>query len=566
MAKVTGGEVLVRALKSQGVTRIFSLPGAGIFPVYDACLDHGIEVTAGRHEGAVVHAAEGWARVAAQPAVAILPEGPGHANGVAGVATAYAECSPVIMMSGIDESRHLGKGAIQELPQVDMCAPITKWAALLCDMERVADHVETAFRISRSGLPGPVHLSLSADVLEQVVEETDLPQPSAGIATEEPGGAEPGDVERAVDLLANAERPVIIAGIGAYWSNAGAALHSLVETAGIPLFTIERARGLVSDDHPCCFGDGYSSVNPAAELIHHADVAMVLGEKIDCRFAYGRSFGKAKLIHVCPEPQEIGRNCTAELGLACDAGAVAAQLADAAGQRTWQKKTEWLETLRQARREHEARVRALAASDTAPLHPLRVARDVEHFVDEDTVLVFDGGDFSGWTRSFFRARRPGRWQIGTVLGHMGTGLPYAIGAQLAAPDSRVVLLTGDGALGFCTAEFETAVRHRLPVVVVVANDASWGIEEYLQTESFGPDRRVATGLADVRWDQVAVAMGGHGEHVEAPEQLRPALDRAFAAGRPACVNVTVERTPSPMAQSFSRVFKRRRARIRRERE
>ena len=565
MAKVTGGELLVRALRARGVRQVFSLPGAGIFPIYDACLTEGIAVTAGRHEGAVVHAAEGWARLSGEPGIAILPEGPGHANGVAGVATAYAECSPVIMMSAIDESSCLGKGAIQELPQVAMCAPITKWATLVSDIAQVPDCVTQAFIKAQTGVPGPVHLSLTADVLEQVVEETDvllLEAPPAQADT----AADPDGIEQAVDLLAGAERPVIIAGITAYWSKAGPHLQGLIEQAHIPLFTVERARGLVSDDHPYCFGDGYSSVNPVAQLIHHADVVAVLGDKIDCRFAYGRCFGQAKVIHVCPEPREIGKNCPVAVGPSCDAGTAAAQLLAAAGHRDWKEKRKWLEALREARQEHEALFRDLAASDHAPPHPLRIAKEVERFIDEDTVLVFDGGDVSGWTRSYFRARRPGRWQTGTVLGHMGIGLPYAIGAQLAAPESRVVLLTGDGALGFCAAEFETAVRHRLPVVVVVANDACWGIEEYLQTESFGPDRRVATGLTNVRWDQVAVAMGGHGEHVETPDQLRPALDRAFAAGRPACVNVTVEGTPSPMAQSFSRVFKRRRARIRQTRE
>jgi acetolactate synthase-1/2/3 large subunit len=476
------------------------------------------------------------------------------------VATAYAECSPLIVMSGMDDSRHLGKGAKQELPQVEMCAPITKWSALLSDGRLIPEYVARAFRAATSGVAGPVHLSLTVDALEQAVDASGL----SAVEDESPAsagrGREVGFAERAVALLSGAERPVIVAGTMAFWSGAGEALRSLVEATRIPLFTVERARGLVPDDHPCCFGDGYSSVNPAAQMIHHSDAVLLLGEKIDCRFGYGSSFGQAKVVHVYPDPAEIGRNRHADLSAACDIPAAVTALLERARRVKWREKRKWVDTLQEARREHAAQVAKLAAADSSPIHPLRIATEVERWAGGGDIWVFDGGDFSGWSRFALSARRPGGWQAGTVLGHLGTGLPYALGAKLASPESRVVLLTGDGSLGFSAAEFETAARHRIPVVVVVGNDGAWGIERYFQGKRYGADRLVGTELSRVRWDRTAESLGAWGEHVETAAELRPALERAAASGKAACVDVRMQSVPSPLARSFARVFARRRGR------
>lgn len=555
MPKITGGHLLVRSLRAHGVTRIFTLPGAGIFPVYEACRTEGIDVVGGRHEAAVVQTAEGWARVSGRPGVAILAEGPGHANGIPGMATAFAECSPLVMVSGTDDSRNLGRGAIQELPQIAMCAPVAKRSALVTDPLRIAAQVEASFRAATGGVAGPVHLSIPADVLDRLVPASTPTAVAPGVAPEAPPAA---FVDEAIGMLAEASRPVIVAGIMAFWSGSAEPLRRLIEATHIPLFTVERARGLVPDGHPGCFGDGYTSVNPVAEAIHHADVVLVLGDKIDCRFAYGSSFGQARVIHVCPDRAEIGRACPVELGCTADVRAVTEALLAAAAGRAWPERRAWLDTLGDARRRHAAETLRLRAIDSSPPHPARIAAEVDALADDRTIYVFDGGDFSGWVRHVLGARRPAGWQIGTCLGHLGTGLPYAIGAQLADPDARVVLLTGDGSLGFCMMEFETAVRQRLPIVVVVGNDAAWGIEEFFQEKQYGPERPLATPLTNTRWDRMAQAMGGWGERVERLEDLRPALERAFAAGGPACVDVVIPRVPSPLALAFARVFARRR--------
>lgn len=565
MDKVTGGHLLVRALKAHGVKHVFSLPGAPLFPFYEACLDQSLEIIVGRHEEAIVHMAEGWSRTTGHPSVVLLSPGPGHSNGVPGLATAHAECSPVIMLSGIDVAARLGTGARQELPQVEMCAPITKWSALLSDGKRITEYVDRAFRTVTTGMPGPVHISVTADCLSGTIEQAGGGAPISGYSrpTFSPG-AEPAFIDEVLELLAKAQCPLMIAGGAAFWSRAGSALREFIELTKLPLFTVEQARGLISDHHPYCFGDAYSTVNPVAQLLSRADLIIVLGERIDCTFAYGSCFGAARIVHICLNPEEIGKNRQVECGVAGDPRIVTSQLLEAARERQWVERTCWLEALRAAKLDHEQRVRSLACSGESggPVHPARIAFEVEKLLDDRDILTFDGGDFTGWARFCTTARRPGGWLASTVLGYLGVGLPYALGAKLASPESKVFVLTGDGALAFSVMEFETAVRHNIPVVVVVANDAAFGVEVYYQAKWFGPDRVVGTELTNTRWDLMAQAMGAWGELVDTPDKLAPALQRAVASGKPACVNVLCQRTPSPQTQSFSRVYLMRRAKAR----
>ncbi|MBN1557905.1 MAG: thiamine pyrophosphate-binding protein [Lentisphaerae bacterium] len=556
----SGGEAVVRALKRRGVDTLFTLPGTGIMPIYDAALTHGLRVIDGRHEAAVVHMAEGYARAARAPGVAVLPEGPGLANGVGGMASAYVEGSPVLVLSAVPPLAEHGKGARQELPQTALCAPITRQAGMVRDAGRLADAISDALDLTLSGVPGPVYVGVPTDILD------------SGCADRRAGAREPRDsedrppavsgsrVSAAVDLLAGAGRPAIIAGSLVYWRRAEALLEDFVEHTGLPLFTVERARGLIPDSHPLCFGDAYASVNPVAGNLQHADVILLLGDKVDCRYAYGHAFGSAKLIQAWPLEADIGRNRAAAVGLAGDVKPVLGALREAAAQRTRRGDTPWLETLRAARREHGQAVAKLAGDREVPLHPAQVALALAARLRDTDRLVFDGGDASGWARYCLPARRPGDWQLNTVFGQMGCGLPFALGARAAEARSRPVLVTGDGALGFGVMEFETAVRHGLPVVAVVCNDAAWGIEKHFQEKLYGPERGVATALRDVQWEQAAQAMGAHGEAVTEAGALGPALDRALACGRPACVNVRTRSAPSPLARTFTRMFVRERAR------
>jgi len=293
-------------------------------------------------------------------------------------------------------------------------------------------------------------------------------------------------------------------------------------------------------------------------------VIVLLGERIDYTFFFGKYLGSAKVVHVCPDAKEIGKNHPVELGAACDVSALLVQLHQAAKRRTWRVPESWTASLRNTRKEQVQGIEEMCKRSGKRLHPALIAYEVERMLDADGVIAFDGGNYSPWARYCMTARRPGGWLTSSVLMHLGVGLPYAIGAKLAFPQSQVVVLTGDGALGFSVMEFETAVRHKLPVVVVVANDTLFGVEVYYQQKWYGPDRVVATDMTDTRWDLVAKAMGAHGEFVETPDQLRPALERAFAANLPACVNVAAENIPSPQTLTFSRIFLRQRARARKE--
>ncbi len=555
MEKITGGQLLIQTLKAHGIRRLFTLPGAPLFPVYEACLNEGVEVFVGRHESSLIHTAEGWSRATGNPSVVLVSPGPGLANSVAGISIAFAECSPVIVLSGIDVPANLGRGGRQELPQVAMCAPITKWSALLTSGKRIPEYIDKAFQIATTGMPGPVHISITSDTMAELVEmDEGALFPSANTQPIAAAQAEPAFIEQALQLLSHAERPLIVAGTAAFWSQAGDVLRQFIETVKIPLMTVEQARGIVPDNHPYCFGDGYGTVNQAAQLESSVDVLLLLGDRLDHPLAYGNCFGAAKIIHVCPDANEIGKNNPVACGVACNVRSVTEQLLEAAKTRPWKEPAEWVALLRETRVAQATRAAKMSASTQPGVHPARIALEVEVMLDEHSILAFDGGDFSSWARYCMTARRSGGWLSSTVLGHLGVGLPYAMGAKLAFPEARTVVLTGDGALGFSVMEMETAVRHQIPIVVVVANDSAFGVEVYYQQKWFGPDRVVGTKLTNTRWDLLAESLGAHGEFVDAPEQLRPALQRAFASGKPACVNVISQRTPSPQTQTFSRIY------------
>ncbi|HME59362.1 MAG TPA: thiamine pyrophosphate-binding protein, partial [Terracidiphilus sp.] len=331
MEKITGGMLLIRALKAHGIRRLFTIPGAPLFPVYEACLDEGVEVFTARHESGLIHIAEGWSRATGNPSVVLVSPGPGLANSVPGTAIAFAECSPVIVLSGIDVPANLGRGGRQELPQVAMCAPVTKWSALLSNGKRIPEYVAKAFRIAMNGMPGPVHISITTDTFSELVEvdESAISQ-LANMQPTATAQAEPAFIEQALQLLSTAERPLIIAGAAAFWSHAGDPLLQFVETVKIPIMTVEQARGIIPDTHPYCFGDGYGTVNMVAQLENRVDVLLLLGDRLDHSFAYGNCFSSAKIIHICPDSNEIGKNHPIECGVACNVRTVTAQLLEAA--------------------------------------------------------------------------------------------------------------------------------------------------------------------------------------------------------------------------------------------
>ena len=549
MARLTGGHLFIRCLKQEGIEKVFTIVGDTILPLVDAAEDEGIEFIDTRHEGAALHMADGYARITGRPACGIFTGGPGFSNAISALPAIYTSESPVVFVAGCAELPEKGMTAFQEIDQVSMAAPVTKGSWLIHDKTRIPEYVATAFRTATTGRPGPVHLTLPIDLQDMEISEDDLPRylPQEYRAMGRPQG-DPTLIEQAAALLRGARRPVIIAGNPARYSVAPEQLEQLAESTGIPVFTVEQARGLLDDEHPLCFGYADGALNPTARRFREADAALLLGKRLDHRYRYGGVFSAdAKLVQVDPSPAEIGRNRGVAVGIQGDLGAVVDQLTAALSSGAGESKAAWVEQLRQDRNAWDEELRGRATGES-PMHPLDVYTGLEKHLDEDTVVIFDGGDYVQWGRAYIKARKPGHFMRLGPLSHLGAGIPYGMAAKLANPDSKVVVFIGDGAFGFYTMEYDTCIRHNLNITTVLGNDSTWGIDKTFQVAYFG--RAVGTDLRHIRYDQVVEAIGGYTEHVENPAEVSDAVGRALASGRPSLVDVTVRSGASPLATAM----------------
>ena len=554
MPNLNGGHLFIRCLKQEGVKRVFTIVGDTILPLVDAAADEGIEFIDTRHEGAAMHMADGYARITGEPAVAMFTGGPGFSNAISGLPAIYTSESPVIFVAGCAELPEKGMTTFQEVDQVSMAAPVTKGSWLIHDRKRIPEYVATAFRTAMSGRPGPVHLTLPIDIQDQPISEEELP-PYLPQEYRNMGRAQgdPALIQEAAALLRQAQRPVIIVGNPARYTATQEQLEALVEATGIPSFTVEQARGMIDDEHPLCFGYADGALNRAARRFREADVVLLLGKRLDHRYRYGQIFGpEAKLIQADPAPAEIGRNRGVAVGLLGDLGAITEQLTAAAGpagrgQSSKADISAWVSQLSQDREAWLDELRS-AATGEEPMHPLDVFTGIEHLIDEDTFIILDGGDYVQWGRSYFSARKPGRFLRLGPLGHLGGGIPYGMAAKLAHPESKVLVFCGDGSFGFYPMEYDTCIRHNLPITTVMGNDATWGIDKTFQIAYYG--RAVGTDLRFIRYDQVVEAIGGYAEYVEKPAEVAPAVERAINSGRPSLVNVAVRSGASPLAAAM----------------
>lgn len=549
MAKLTGAHLFIRCLKQEGIQKVFTIVGDTILPLVDAAADEGIEFIDTRHEGAAMHMADGYARVTGGPAVGIFTGGPGFANAISALPAIYTAESPVVFVAGSAELPEKGMATFQEIDQTSMAAPVTKGSWLIHDRRRIPEFVATAFRTALSGRPGPVHLTLPIDLQEQEITEEELPRymPSEYRHQGRPQG-DPSLVREAVDLLSRAKRPVIIAGNPARYSMDSDQLQRLAETTGVPVFTVEQARGLLDDDHPLCLGYADGAMNQAARRFREADVVLLLGKRMDHRYRYGNIFSpSARIIQADPSPAEIGRNHGVAIGLLADLGALADQITATFGNSRLEDIKPWITQLRDDRAAWLQRLRGKATAEQ-PMHPLDVYTGIEKLIDRDTFIVLDGGDYVQWGRSFLKARQPGHFIRLGPLSHLGAGIPYGMAAKLAYPDRKVLVFMGDGSFGFYSMEYDTCIRHNLPITTVMGNDATWGIDKTFQLAYF--NRAVGTDLRYIRYDQVVEAIGGYAEHVEKAEEVSPAVQRALASGRPSLVNVDVRPGASPLAEAM----------------
>jgi thiamine pyrophosphate-dependent acetolactate synthase large subunit-like protein len=544
MSQVDGGVLVARFLKQEKVDAVFTLCGSHVQNIYAGCQDEGIRIIDVRHEQAAAHAAEGWSRVNRRPGVAIVTSGPGVTDAVTGVANAFQNRSPMVLIGGASPVNQLGKGALQEMNTLDMMKPITKWAVRVYNTERIPEIMADAWRVAMTGRYGPVYVEMPSDILHATIDDAGVQMPVGY----RPGGRVAGDpalIDQAADLIRNAERPMVIGGSQVYWSEAHVDLRQFVEKLQAPVFLNAMGRGSISQEHPLFFSR--TRRNALAE----ADVVVVVGTPMDFRLQYGRRIGDhSKLITIDTDPQEIGRNRGVDVGIEGDARMVLQQLlAELEGVR--REPGGWIGSLREAENKIADARQPLLNSDSVPIHPLRFCKEVAEFVDEGTVVIGDGGDIISTAAQIMPINQPGQWFDPGPLGTLGVGTGYCLGILSSTPEKRVLMINGDGTFGLTGFEFDTFVRFGMPVVSVVGNDRQWGQITVGVARAYGRERAGPTILGDnARYDKVVEALGGHGEFVTEPGEIKPAIERAFASGLPACVNVILDPTPPGVAGGY----------------
>jgi acetolactate synthase-1/2/3 large subunit len=532
-----GGSLAARALKDAGVGAIFTLTGGHIMPILDGALDEDIPVIDVRHEQAAVHAADAYSRLnPGRIGCAVLTAGPGVTDGVTGIANAWRANSPILVIGGQGPFSNLRRGSLQEMDHVGMIRPISKWADACYQTDRIPEYIEMAVRTAVSGVPGPAFLEIPMDVLmaPASLDDTRFPTIRATPPTVHP---DPADLQATLDVLATAERPVLLGGTGVKWSRGGAALARFAEATRIPVYLNGMGRGMLRADHPQFFN------RTRRQAMKECDVFVLVGSPLDFRLRFGAAVpAGARIVQFDMDATLIGQNRSADVGVVGNIGAALEQLTDlleASGLSL--DFGEWSDGLRADEDAAAAALESQLTSDESPVDPLRFAAEIRDFIDEDTILIGDGGDIVAQASKVVPVLRENCWMDPGPLGTLGVGMPFALAAQHSFPDRRVLIIYGDGAFGLNGFEYDTAVRFGLPIVGIVGNDAAWGQMLRPQVGIYGADRKVAVDLAPTRYDLVVEALGGHGEYCERPDEIRPALERAFASGKPALVNVMIRK-------------------------
>jgi thiamine pyrophosphate-dependent acetolactate synthase large subunit-like protein len=523
---VHGGRLVAKALKSRGVSHLFTLSGGHLFSIYDGCKAEGIEIVDVRHEQSAVFAAEGFAKATRRVGVAALTAGPGVTNGISAIAGAQANCSPVCVLGGRAPELRWGSGSLQEIDHLPFVAPLVKSAETVKETDRIAARTVAALDLALSAPFGPAFVDYPLDV---VFSEAEAEVSPAAIPEPQPAPR----LEEAAALLGAAERPAIMAGSGLYWGRGEDELRALAEALGIPVFLNGLGRGCLSADHELAF----SRARGAG--LKGADVALVVGVPIDFRLGFGGSFGEdTKLIRLDAAPNSLTANRAPEVDLVGDVGATLAAIREAvSGGRG--STDAWLAQLRGIEAEKRAAEQEELNDSRSPLHPVRVYKELGKVLDRDAIVIGDGGDFVSYAGRFIDTYQPGCWMDPGPFGCLGAGPGQAIGAKLAHPERQVCLLLGDGAFGFAGIEFDTLARHGLPVVGVMGNNGIWALEHHPMKFLYGYS--VAAELRpETPYQKMVEALGCDGILVRDPGELRPALERAFESGRPTLVNVLTD--------------------------
>lgn len=546
-----GGAILARALSKFGVMRLYSLPGHQILAIYDACIDEGIEVISTRHEASAVYMAEATSYATREVGIALLAGGPELTNALTGIAKAHYASTPLLVVSGTNTLEKLDRGFPQDMNQLELVRPFTKWARGCYDAKRIPEYLATAYRQAIHGRPGPVYLEIPYNILEaEVRDAVDYPAKPDLVC---PSG-DPDFIERARVMLASAKRPIVIAGSGVVWSKADAILETFIRETSLPLFLAPTGLPLrIPPEIVTGFGTPGAGVF-AMETIANADVILLLGVRINFALGFGQEpfmSEDQQIIQVDIESEEFGAVREVDIPIAGDVKQVLSFWLE----RGIQNKNlpRWIERLSGESSVYEKDLIPYKSSDQIPIHPLRLVDEIERCRGERSIFILDGANSILWTFLSMKPRQDGQILISPSgsLESIGAGIPHAIAMKFAFPEHDVILHVGDGSFGYHVMEFETALRYGIPFVAVVHNDSGWGMTRDMQTEFFGQNREIGNKLLDVRYDLLVRSLGGHGEHVTEPSEIMGAIKRALDSGLPACVNVVVDPKPrSPGLEIF----------------
>ena len=536
MAQIDGGRLFAKALKKEGVEYVFTLNGGHIYNLYEGCVDEGIKVIDFRHEQVAAHAAEGWAKVTGKPGVAIVTAGPGVTDAVTGIANAFQAPSPMILIGGnAGITDHL-RGGLQDFDSATFLKPVTKFSEQVKRVERIPEYVSIAFRHATSGVPGPVYLEIPIDIVGGVAEEEDVKYPGS-YRTQSKAFGDPEYIKQVVDILHSTERPMVLAGSDIWWNDASEELREFVEMIDSPVFLNAMGRGSIPSDHT-----NLGSLGRRYGLVK-SDTVILIGTPVDFRLGYGADsmFPQSpRLIEIMMDGSKIGQNRDIDVGVVGDSKAVLRQIMDelrATGYRSPGKG--WVEEVITEDQALKAADEGMLNSDQTPIHPMRLMKELRDVLDRDATVIGDGGDIVTFAARVLNINEPGHWLDPGQFGCLGAGSGFAAAAQLARPGKQVCIVYGDGGFGLTGFDVESYVRFNLPIVSIVGNNGAWN-----QTTQ-GVVRRGMRGIGtylsqETNYAKIMDGMGGYGERVTDPEEIRPALERAFNSGKPALLDVVTD--------------------------
>lgn len=532
------GRLAARALADSGVDHLFCLHGGHIDPILYGADAEGIRLIDTRHEQAAAHMAEGYALATGSLGVCAVTAGPGITDAITGLANANMGCSPIVCLSGSSPIKSDDTWTLQDMAQLPMVRPVTKWARVCSVAERAGEYAVMAMAEALGGRPGPAYLELPLDVVSKAVDSEAVPRHSYQAPT--PAGADPDLLPQVVDLIEKAERPIVIAGSGAHWSGASEALGTLAATIGLPVFTTNAGRGIIPDSNPWGMGPTMPMGNAFGAALG-ADLVICLGTRLGFTMLDGKLFTSKTVIRVDMDPGETLRNRPGEINLVADVAVFCRQLAAGWEGGPTDERREWAKQLKVAGDGARKAYFAQAAKPGDGIHPLSIVESICEVGGDESTFVADGGDSMIWAMTGYRANGPGHI-LGTnaYFGCLGVGIPFAIAAKLARPESPVILMQGDGSFGLNAMEFDTAIRHNIPFVCLVANDNAWGMSRHGQGLQFGYDSTLVTELGPRPYHEMVKGLGGYGEMVTEADGIADAIRRAIDSNLPACINVPID--------------------------